>query len=77
MNVAANAPANVTNTATVSGGGDVNTANNTATDPTTIGARARPDDHEDARGNFTQGQTGATYTITVTNAGGRADERQR
>src|SRR4029450_7989611 len=30
------APGTVTNTAVVSGGGDPNTANNTATDPTTI-----------------------------------------
>jgi hypothetical protein len=36
VNVAANAPASVTNTATVSGAGDVNTANNTANDVTTI-----------------------------------------
>ena len=36
VNVAASAPASVTNTATISGGGDVNTANNTATDITTI-----------------------------------------
>ena len=36
VNVAANAAASVTNTATVSGGGEVNTANDTASDPTTI-----------------------------------------
>src|SRR5262249_37781116 len=33
VNVAANAPASVTNTATVAGGGDVTPANNTASDP--------------------------------------------
>ena len=38
VDVAANAPTNVTNTATVSGGGDFFTGNNTATDPTTINA---------------------------------------
>ena len=38
MNVAANAPASVTNTATVSGGGDTTPANNTASDVTTIGS---------------------------------------
>ena len=43
VNVAANAPASVTNTATVSGGGEVNTANDTASDPTTITQVARPD----------------------------------
>ncbi|HEV3316142.1 MAG TPA: CSLREA domain-containing protein [Candidatus Angelobacter sp.] len=34
VNVAANAPPNVVNTATVSGGGELNTANDTASDPT-------------------------------------------
>ena len=37
VNVAASAPANVTNTATVSGGGEMNTSNDTASDPTFIG----------------------------------------
>jgi len=36
VNVASNAPASVTNTATVSGGGETNTANNTASDVTSI-----------------------------------------
>jgi uncharacterized repeat protein (TIGR01451 family) len=36
VNVANNAPSSVTNTATVAGGGEVNTSNDTATDPTTI-----------------------------------------
>ena len=36
VSVATNASANVTNTATVSGGGDTNLSNNTAIDPTTI-----------------------------------------
>ena len=36
VTVATNAPASVTNTATVSGGGDTNAANNTANDVTTI-----------------------------------------
>lgn len=36
VDVAPNAPTSVTNTATVSGGGDTSTANNTANDPTTI-----------------------------------------
>ena len=37
VGVAANVPASVTNAATVAGGGDVSTANNSASDPTTIG----------------------------------------
>lgn len=36
VSVAGDAPASVTNVATVSGGGETNTANNTASDPTTI-----------------------------------------
>ena len=36
VSVAADAAASLTNTATVSGGGDVNAANNTASDPTTV-----------------------------------------
>jgi len=36
VNVAGNAPASMINSATVSGGGESNTANDTATDPTTI-----------------------------------------
>jgi uncharacterized repeat protein (TIGR01451 family) len=36
VDVAANAPASVTNTASVSGGGETDTNNNTASDPTTI-----------------------------------------
>jgi uncharacterized repeat protein (TIGR01451 family) len=38
VNVGAAAPASVTNVVTVSGGGETNTANNTASDPTTIGS---------------------------------------
>jgi hypothetical protein len=40
VNVASNAPASVTNTATVSGGGETNTSNDTANDVTTISAGA-------------------------------------
>ena len=38
VNVAANAPASLTNTATVSGGGELITSNNTVSDPTTLPA---------------------------------------
>src|SRR5207249_6798380 len=71
VTVANNAPASVTNSVTVSGGGEVNTANNSDSDPTTI-------NHPDLTiskthtGNFTRGQTGAIYTITVTNSGAAA-----
>ncbi len=70
VTVASDAPASVTNTAKVSGGGDVSTANNTANDPTTIVAAypvlAITKTH---KGSFKQGQVGATYTIRVKNTG--------
>ncbi|HET6843291.1 MAG TPA: Ig-like domain repeat protein [Candidatus Angelobacter sp.] len=67
--VALNAPASVTNTATVSGGGEVNTSNNTAADLTTINALPGPPLNIAVSGNnaatVTQGNT-ATYVFTVT-----------
>jgi len=71
VNVAGNAPSSVTNTATVSGGGETNTSNNTANDPTTINPITGPDltISKSHTGNFAQGQTGAIYTITVSNGG--------
>ena len=66
--VANNAPLGaLTNTATVSGGGDTNPANNT--DSATVGVTAAPDltitkSHE---GEFSPGQIGASYTIVVRN----------
>ena len=72
VSVASNAPSAVTNTVTVSGGGDSNSANNTANDPTTINAVGVPDLAVIASHvvNFTQGDIGDTYTIIVTNVGG-------
>ncbi len=72
VNVAADAPAAVTNTAIVSGGEETNTANDTAVDPTTIGPPADLTVAATHSGGFTQGQTGAVYTITVGNGGGTA-----
>ena len=69
VNVANNAAASLTNTATVSGGGETNTANDTASDPTTINQLPDLTVTKSHTGNFTQGQTGDTYTITVTNTG--------
>jgi hypothetical protein len=40
VDVSTNAAANLTNTASVSGGGEINTANDTASDPTTVIALA-------------------------------------
>src|SRR3990172_2116050 len=74
VNVASNAPASVTNTATVSGGGETNTTNNSASDVTTIDPLPVPDltISKAHSGNFTQGQTGATYTLAVSNVGSGA-----
>ncbi len=71
VNVDANAPMpQVVNTASVSGGGEINTANDSATDPTAV-IPPTPDVAISAThtANLTQGQTGATYTLTVTNVG--------
>src|SRR5207244_11076828 len=64
-----NAAASVTNTANISGGGETNTANDTATDPTTVNQLPDLTIAKSHSGNFTQGQVGATYTITATNSG--------
>jgi uncharacterized repeat protein (TIGR01451 family) len=71
VDVSPTAPASVTNTATVSGGGDSNTNNNVAQDVTIIGAPPTPDVtiSKSHTGNFVQGQIGATYSITVLNVG--------
>jgi uncharacterized repeat protein (TIGR01451 family) len=75
VNVAANAQSPVTNTAAVSGGGETNIANDTASDPTTV---LGPDlevgmgHFGPINGNFFQGETGATYIITVQNPGSLA-----
>ncbi len=71
VRVANNAPASVTNTATVAGGGEVNTANDTAKDVTTITQVADLTIAISHSGNFTAGGTG-TYTITVSNIGAAA-----
>ena len=67
VNVAANAPAGVTNQASVSGGG---AATASASDPTTITISAPAwTITKTHTGNFAQGQNGAAYTITVSNTG--------
>ncbi|HYI12563.1 MAG TPA: FG-GAP-like repeat-containing protein [Thermoanaerobaculia bacterium] len=68
VNVSSAAPVSVTNTATVAGGGDVNTSNNTASDPTTIVHSPDLTIKKTHAGAFISGQTGS-YTITVGNVG--------
>jgi uncharacterized repeat protein (TIGR01451 family) len=69
VNVANNAAASVVNTATVSGGGETNTTNDTASDTTTITQLPDLTVVSAHSGNFVQGQIGATYTLTATNTG--------
>ena len=59
----------LTNSASVSGGGETNTSNDSASDVTTVTQLPDPTISKSHSGNFTQGQTRATYTITVSNGG--------
>src|SRR5262249_23205177 len=70
VTVAGNAPSSVTNSAVVSGGGEINTVNNAASDPTSITPVPDLRITKSHTGSFTQGQTGAAYTLTVSNIGG-------
>jgi uncharacterized protein (TIGR03118 family) len=67
------APATLTNTATVSGGGETYTLNDTATDSTTV-TPPLPDPTiaKTHTGDFVRGQKGATYSLIVTNNGALA-----
>jgi uncharacterized repeat protein (TIGR01451 family)/uncharacterized repeat protein (TIGR02543 family) len=72
VDVAANAPASVTNNASVAGGGETNTANDNASDLTTITpAQSLPDltIAKSHTGDFVQGGTG-TYSLLVSNVSG-------
>jgi uncharacterized repeat protein (TIGR01451 family) len=70
--VAANAPASVVNTATVSGGGQLNTANDSDDDPTNIVPVADLVIDKSHVGDFTQGDKNRTYTLRVQNIGAGA-----
>ena len=72
VNVASSAPSSVTNQATVSGGGELNSVNNTASDPTTITPITDLIVLLTHTGNFAQGATGKTYKIVARNAGSLA-----
>jgi uncharacterized repeat protein (TIGR01451 family) len=63
------APATVTNTATVSGGNEVNTANDSATDPTNITSVADIGLSKAANGATFVVGTNVTFTITANNLG--------
>ena len=70
VNVASNAPASVTNNATVSGGGELNATNDSASDVTVVNGPPDLILTKTHTGNFFQNQTGAQYTLTVKNIGG-------
>ena len=71
VNVAVDAPSLLTNTATVSGGGDTTPGNNTDADPVNVNATSMVDltivkTHS---GSFVRGQPGGVYSLIVSNAG--------
>jgi uncharacterized repeat protein (TIGR01451 family) len=70
VNVAGSAPSPQVNLATVSGGGALASAQ--SSDSTTIVLSPALSIAKSHTGNFTQGQSGATYTVTVSNAGSAA-----
>ena len=72
VNVASNAPPSVTNSASIGGGGDINTANNTASAVTPIARAADLTITKSHTGNFTQGQaTRLSRSPSRTSAGSR------
>lgn len=69
VRVANDAPAQVVNAATVSGGGQLNMENDGDNDPTNIIQAADLSIAKSHVGSFEQGQNDASYSIVVTNAG--------
>jgi uncharacterized repeat protein (TIGR01451 family) len=69
VRVGRNAPASLTNRARVFGGGELNKANNLATDPTTIIPVADLKVTKTHTGNFARGDVGDVFTIIVSNVG--------
>ena len=67
VNVASNAPTSVTNTASVAGGGEINTGNDSANDPTTVNQK-RADRTDELRRNRHRDITGRPHL-------GRGDAR--
>ncbi len=72
VNVLSSASATITNAATVSGGGEVNTLNDSASDPTVVTPAPNLSITLAHGGSFLRGATGRTYTLTVRNNGGAA-----
>jgi uncharacterized repeat protein (TIGR01451 family) len=63
------APPSVTNTATVSGGGEINTANDSASDTTSVAQKPDLSIDKSHSGSWQQGDVGRNYTITIANVG--------
>src|SRR5207253_778842 len=70
VSVAGDAPAGVVNTASVAGGSELNIANDSASDPTTIIQVADLMVSKTHSGTFRPGDLADTYTIVVNNVGG-------
>jgi uncharacterized repeat protein (TIGR01451 family) len=77
VSVSPTAPSRVTNIVTVAGGGELNTTNNSASDPTIIIPMPDLTVTKTHTGDFQQGERGRTFTITVTNVGGASTPRGR
>lgn len=69
VSVATNTPTPVTTAVQVSGGGELNTSNDLATDVTNVTQFPDLTVFASTSGAFSQGQIGATYTIQVNNTG--------
>jgi uncharacterized repeat protein (TIGR01451 family) len=69
VRIAGNAPNSVTNTAQVAGGGELNVANDSASDTTSIIATADLTAIKSHSGSFKQGDSADTYTMVVSNTG--------
>src|SRR6185295_5545211 len=69
VSVATDIAPSVVNVATVSGGGDVNSANNSASDTTSSIPVADLTISKSHVGDFRQGNPAEVYTLTVTNVG--------
>jgi uncharacterized repeat protein (TIGR01451 family) len=69
VSVANNAPASLANVATVAGGGELNTSNDSASDSATIVDAADLTVSKSHTGVFKQGDSADTYTLSVSNIG--------
>src|SRR4029077_18782619 len=69
VTVSSVSPSSLTNSAGVSGGGELDTTNDSASDTVTINPWPDLTIIKSHNGSFAQGQTGVTYTLTVVNNG--------